>query len=245
MSEREPRLAEIAAGELIVPIRSSSGEAPDPARVPLDGMRHGSDERGRFLAAFSTEQAFDELGPAGSDRIRLSARDLFERADRAGQRVMIDPGGDRQLEVSTALLPFLAAGIDPNSPEALRARTAAGAGLANLAPPEEVPQAFAGAARAALERLPQVVRAWLLRAGDAWTMGVELAPGADLAAFDEVRNRLHAVAAEQLGSRRQLAVTDLRAASLRDVYDSMAAPFHVRSEPKKGLLSRLFGGDRA
>ncbi len=85
-------------------------------------------------------------------------------------------------------------------------------------------------------------RAWLLRAGTAWTAGVQLHPDALLADFDAVRNRLHAVATEHLGSRRLLAVTDLRAPALRDAYDAAAAPFYVRPDDRKGILSRLFGG---
>jgi hypothetical protein len=59
--------------------------------------------------------------------------------------------------------------------------------------------------------------------------------------FDAVRNKLHAVATEHLGSRRNLAVTDLRAPSLREAYDSVAAPFYVAPPPAKGFLSRLLG----
>ena len=60
---------------------------------------------------------------------------------------------------------------------------------------------------------------------------------------DEVRNRLHAIATEHLGSRQQLAVTDLRAPALRERYDSVSAPFYVRRVPRGGFLSRIFGGD--
>jgi hypothetical protein len=60
--------------------------------------------------------------------------------------------------------------------------------------------------------------------------------------FDAVRNRLHAVATEHLGSRRLLAVTDLRAPALREIYDATAAPFFVRRGEQKGILSRIFGG---
>jgi len=67
-------------------------------------------------------------------------------------------------------------------------------------------------------------------------------PDAVLGDFDAVRNRLHAVATEHLGSRRHLAVTDLRAPALRDEYDATAAPFFVRRAPGKSLLGRLFGG---
>ena len=89
--------------------------------------------------------------------------------------------------------------------------------------------------------LPHVERAWLLRAGTAWTAGVQLHPDALLADFDAVRNRLHAVATEHLGSRRLLAVTDLRAPALLDTYNATAAPFYVRQGERKGILSRIFG----
>jgi hypothetical protein len=60
--------------------------------------------------------------------------------------------------------------------------------------------------------------------------------------FDAVRNRLHAVATEHLGSRRLLAVTDLRAPTLREEYDATAAPFYVRQAEKRNILGRIFGG---
>jgi hypothetical protein len=49
------------------------------------------------------------------------------------------------------------------------------------------------------------------------------------------------VATEHLGSRRLLAVTDLRAPALREMYDGTAAPFYVRAGERKGILGRLFG----
>jgi hypothetical protein len=235
----EPTLAEIADRELIVPIRTSSGEAPDPERVPVEGMRHGSDEQGRFLAAFSSPELYDEFGPRGSDYIRLPARVLFERADRAQDRVVIDPGSSAPVEVAVGVLPFLAAGIDPNIPEALRARSPIGE-MPPLDPPDEIPEAFATELRRALEALPHVERAWLLRTPTGWTVGVQLIPEAVLADFDAVRNRLHAVATEHLGSRRMLAVTDLRAPGLREQYDAVAAPFYAARRPKS-IFSRLLG----
>jgi hypothetical protein len=54
-----------------------------------------------------------------------------------------------------------------------------------------------------------------------------------------VRNRLHALASEHLGSRRNLIVTDLRAPSLRAHYESVAPPFY--QPPAKGFLNRLLG----
>lgn len=237
----EPRLSDIVTRRLIVPIRSSSGETPDPERVPSEALRHGNDEQGTFLAAYTSAELFGEFGPPGSDHIELAARDLFGRADDARERVVIDPGSSSQIDVPPGVLPFLAAGIDPNSPEAMRARRPFGE-LPALEAPGDIPQPFGEELRRSLGELPQVARAWLLRAGRAWTVGIQLRPQAELADFDEVRNRLHAVASEHLGSRRELAVTDLRAASLRDAYDEVAAPFYVAPEGPKGFLSRLFGG---
>lgn len=238
-----PRLDELARAELVVPIRSSSGESPDPDRVPIDGMRHGTDDDGRFLAAFSSEATFNELGPPNSDRIILAARHLFALAEEAGERVVVDAGSTERIEVAPELAAFLAAGIDPNSPDAMRARSPLGA-ASHLEAPDEVPEPFGAQLRAALEALPQAERAWLLRRGTSWTVGIQQVPDAQLADFDAVRNRLHAVAAEHLGSRLSLAVTDLRAPALRDRYDGVAAPFYVRGAKKPaGFLSRLFGGD--
>jgi hypothetical protein len=239
---RAPRLDELIDTDLLVPIRSSSGEAPDPQRLGVDALRHGTDEDGeRFIAAFSTPELLREYGPPGSDHVRMSARELFERADTAHERVVIDAGAATQVEIATGVLPFLAAGIDPNRPDALRARRPLG-NLSTLEVPEQVPDPFGRELRAALEDLSQVERAWLLRAGTAWTAGIQLGPEAVLADFDAVRNRLHAVATEHLGSRRLLAVTDLRAQALREMYDATAAPFYVRRDESKGLLGRLFGG---
>jgi len=237
-----PRLDELVEADLLVPIRSSSGETPDPARLPIEAYRHGTDEDGgRFIAAFTSPGTLRDHGPPGSDHVRLRARDLFERADAAQERVVIDPGAPTQVEVGVGVLPFLAAGIDPNRPDALRARRPLG-GMPVLEAPEQVPEPFGRELTAALEDLPQVERAWLLRAGTAWTAGIQMAPDAVLGDFDAVRNRLHAVATEHLGSRRLLAVTDLRAASLRDTYDATAAPFYVRRSEHRGILGRLFGG---
>ena len=68
--------------------------------------------------------------------------------------------------------------------------------------PDQVPEPFGRELLAALTDLPQVERAWLLRAGTAWTAGIQLVPDALLGDFDAVRNRLHAVATEHLGSRK-------------------------------------------
>ena len=234
-------LGDLLEMALVVPIRSSSGQAVDPARVPVDGMRHGTDEAGRFLAAYSSAEACREFGPPGSDAIELPARDVFARAEAAGERVVIDPGAPAELEVPAAVLPFLAAGIDPATPEAMRARRPYGE-LPPLEAPAEVPQPFAGELQRELTELPQVARAWLLRAGSGWTIGIQMVPEADLPAFDEVRNRLHALATEHLGGRRELAVTDLGAASVRDAYESVSGPWYVASPEKpKGILGRLFG----
>lgn len=241
-SDQAPRLDELIDIELLVPIRSSSGEMPDPAQLGVDAYRHGTDEAGeRFLAAFTSPATLAEHGPPGSDHVRMPARELYERAEANGERVVIDPGAPTQVEVPPGALPYLAAGIDPNRPDVLRTRRPLGE-LEALEAPEQVPDPFGRELRAALEDLPQVDRAWLLRAGTAWTAGIQMAPDAVLGDFDAVRNRLHAIATEHLGSRRLLAVTDLRAPAVREVYDSTAAPFYVRRSDQKGLLGRLFGG---
>ena len=234
-------LGELLSMTLIVPIRSSSGEAVDPTRVPLEGMRHGSDADGRFLPAYTSEESFREFGPSGSDAIAIGARDLFGRAEVARERVVIDPGSPGELEVPPAVIPFLAAGIDPTSPEAMRARRPFGE-LPPLEVPSEVPEPFGSELAVALGELPQVERAWLLRAGSGWTVGIQQVADAPLAAFDEVRNRLHALAHEHLGGRRSLAVTDLAAQPVREAYESVAPPWYVRpSDKSKGFLGRLFG----
>jgi hypothetical protein len=237
----EPGLGDLLQMALVVPIRSSTGQAVDPARVPIEGMRHGTDDGGRFLAAYSSAEAYHQYGPPGSDAIELPAREVFARAEAAGERVVIDAGAPAELEVPAAVLPFLAAGIDPSTPEAMRARRPYGE-LPPLEAPTDVPQPFAGELQRALIELPQVARAWLLRAGTSWTIGIQLVPEAELAAFDEVRNRLHAVANDNLGSRRELAVTDLGAPSVREAYESVSGPWYVAAPDKpKGILGRLFG----
>ena len=237
----ETGLGGLLAMTLVIPIRSSSGEPVDPARVPLEGMRHGTDAEGRFLPAYTSADTFREFGPAGSDAIELGARDLFGRAELGRERVVIDPGAPGQLEVPEGLIPFLAAGIDPTSPEAMRARRPFGE-LPPLEVPSEVPEPFGTELGAALGELPQVEAAWLLRAGSGWTVGIHQGADAELAAFDEVRNRLHALASEHLGGRRALAVTDLSAAPVREAYESVAPPWYARAPEKpKGFLGRLFG----
>lgn len=237
-----PRLDELIDVELLVPIRSSSGEMPDPARIGVEAYRHGTDEAGeRFIAAFTSPATLAEFGPPGSDHVRLPARELYGRAEAVGERVVVDPGAPTQVVIPTGVLPYLAAGIDPNRPDVLRARRPLGE-LGTLEAPEQVPDPFGRELRSALEELPQVERAWLLRAGTAWTAGIQMVPDAVLGDFDAVRNRLHAVATEHLGSRRLLAVTDLRAPTVRELYDSTAAPFYVRRSDQKSLLGRLFGG---
>lgn len=242
MSVEEPRLDALIDADLLVPIRSSSGEMPEASALGADAFRHGTDDAGeRFIAAFTAPDVLSEFGPPGSDHVRMPARDLFERAESAQERVVVDPGAPSQVEIAVGVLPFLAAGIDPNRPDALRARRPLG-GLATLEVPEQVPDPFGRELRSALSELTQVERAWLLRAGTSWTAGIQMVPDAVLGDFDAVRNRLHAVATEHLGSRRLLAVTDLRAPALRDIYDATAAPFYVRRGDAKGLLSRIFGG---
>lgn len=242
VGELAPRLDALIDAYLVVPVRSSSGVTPDAAMLTADSFRHGTDEDGeRFIAAFTSPQTLAEYGPPGSDCVRLPARDLFQRADAAQERVVVDPGAPTQVEIAAGVLPFLAAGIDPNRPDALRARRPLG-DLPTLEVPEQVPEPFGRELRAALEDLPQVERAWLLRAGTAWTAGIQLRPDALLGDFDAVRNRLHAVATEHLGSRQLLAVTDLRAPVLREMYDATAAPYYARTEARKGLFGRIFGG---
>lgn len=236
-----PRPEELSETMLLVPVRSSSGEVPDAHSIETEALRHGTDDGGRrFLAAFSGDEAFAKYGPPGSDHVRLRGRELFARADQAGVRVVVDPGAPTQVEIASGVLAYLAAGIDPNRPDALRARRPLGE-TPELAAPGEVPDGLASGLGSALVELRQVERAWLLRSGEGWTIGVQLVPEAVLGDFDEVRNRLHAVGTEQLGSRRLLAVTDLRAPSLRETYDAAAAPFYVRPDPRRGFLSRLLG----
>ncbi|HEX5038854.1 MAG TPA: SseB family protein [Candidatus Limnocylindria bacterium] len=240
--EQAPRLDQLLDGDLLVPIRSSSGEMPDAERLLPDAYRHGTDESGeRFIAAFTAPDTLRDYGPPGSDHVRMAARDLFERADAVQERVVIDAGAPTQVEIAVGVLPFLAAGIDPNRPDAMRARRPLG-DLPPLEAPEQVPDPFGRELTAALEEMAKVDRAWLLRAGTAWTAGIQLAPDAVLADFDAVRNRLHAVATEHLGSRRLLAVTDLRAPALRELYDATAAPFYVRRGAQRSILGRIFGG---
>jgi len=237
----EPGLGELLEMSLVVPIRSSTGQEVDPVRVPVESMRHGSDEAGRFLAAYTSPEAFREFGPPGSDAIELPAREVFARAEAAGERVVIDPGAAAQIEVPASVLPFLAAGIDPTTPEAMRARRPYGE-LPPLEAPNDVPQPFGGELQRELAELPQVDRAWVLRAGTGWTVGILLVEGAHLASFDEVRNRLHALANEHLAGHRDLAVTDLSATPVREAYESVAGPWYVRiPEKPKGIMGRLFG----
>ena len=238
----ETGLGELLSMTLLVPIRSSGGEQVDPARVPLEGYRHGTDGQGRFVAAYTSPELLREFGPPGSDAIELPSRDLFARADGGAERVVIDPGAPGQLEVPTSVLPFLAAGIDPSSPEAMRARRPFGE-LPPLELPADVPQPFASQLNVTLVELTQVERAWLLRAGTAWTVGIVLTDGSELDAFDEVRNRLHALAAEHLGGRRALTVTDLTAQPVREAYESVSGPWYTRAPDKpKGFLGRFLSG---
>lgn len=235
-----PRLDELADATLIVPIRSSGGATPNPELLDAGDVRHGSTDSGeRFVAAFSTADAFDRHGPSGSDRVSMPAQRLFELARRAGERVVVDPGAPTQVDVPAGVVPFMAAGIDPNRPDALRARRPLGDTPSLWAEP--VPEPLADALRAALIGLPQVERAWLLRSGAGWTAGIGMRRDTGLSDFDQVRNRLHAVATEALGSRRALAVTDLSAPALREQFAAVADPFYLAAQPETGFLTRLFG----
>jgi len=225
--------------ELLIPIRSSTGESPDTERVTLESLRHGTDQQGRFLAAFTDREALSVLGPAGSDAIALTGRELFERAERADERVVVNPGSPDQVEVPAGVLPFLLAGIDLTTPDALRARRPLG-GMPPLEVPASVPEPFGAEMQAALAELPAVEKAWLLRVGTAWTVGVQLDQRAPLAEFDAIRNRLHALASEHLGSRRDLIVTDLRSPTLRAHYETTAPAFYEPAAPRS-FLSRLLG----
>ena len=225
--------------DLLVPIRSSSGEWVDPSRIAGESLRHGTDAEGRFVAAFTDREALSILGPPGSDAVSITGRELFERAEGSGDRVIVNPGSPDQIEVPAGVLPFLLAGIDLATPDALRARRPLGA-MPPLEVPSAVPEPFGSELRAALAELPAVERAWLLRAGSAWTVGVALDPKAPLAEFDAVRNRLHALASEHLGSRRDLIVTDLRSPQLRAHYEATADPFYEPAAPRT-FLSRLLG----
>ena len=86
----EPGLGELLEMSLVVPIRSSTGQAVDPGRIPVESMRHGTDEDGRFLAAYTSAEAYREFGPPGSDAIQLSAR---AKTSRAGSSIASLPGG--------------------------------------------------------------------------------------------------------------------------------------------------------
>ena len=58
-----PRLDALLDAELLVPIRSSSGEVPDAERLGPEAYRHGTDEAGeRFIAAFSDPAALATTG---------------------------------------------------------------------------------------------------------------------------------------------------------------------------------------
>ncbi len=237
-----PRLGDLLNARLLVPIRSSNGSSPDPARTPSSAFRHGTDAAGPFLGAYTSPELLAEFGPPGTDHVAFAARDLFARAEEGAERLVIDPASPSQIEVPAVVLPFLAAGIEPTSAGAMAARRPHGE-LPSLEAPADVPPAFAAALRTTLAELPRVEGAWLLRAGQAWTIGVDLSSEGTLADFDEVRNRLRALAAEQLGAQRDLVVTDLRAPSMREAYGAVAPPFYSVDRRPKGFLSRLLGND--
>ena len=230
-------------GELIVPVRSSGGRLLTGENVPLDEMRHGSDDRGRFLGAYTERILFAEHGPPGSDWILVPAEELVARATDAGERIVLDPGapGQRELGEPLGAAAGESAGAMPSARRAApRPSVIVREPLADLRAPGDVPRPLADALRRSLDELPQVERAWLLQRNAGWTIGILQRRDATLSDFDEVRNRLHAVATEQLGTRRLLAVTDLRAPSVRQQYESLAPPFYER-RGARGFLSRIFG----
>ena len=235
-------LEELRRAELLVPIRSSSGRELDAAGVPVDEMRHGTDSAGRFLAAYTDQRLLDEYGPPGTDLVRIRGAALLELAAAAGERIVIDPGAPQQREVPSEIV---VSSRGAPATHALPPPVRRPAPLPELSAAGEIPRGLGDAIRAALDALPQVDRAWLLRRGDGWTIGVLQAHDATLSDFDEVRNQLHAVATEQLGTRRLLAVTDLRAPTLREQYAAVAPPFYERDGGhgrRGGILGRLFGG---
>lgn len=251
----DPTLEELRDAELLVPVRSSGGGRElDASEVPLEEMRHGTDESGRFLAAYTSGALLSEYGPPGTDLTRVSGATLFELAAAAGERVVMDPGAPEQRELPGPIVALIAAASGGRAPSDVRStrppsRPAAPAlppvrakvRVPELSAPGEIPDALADALRTALEAMPQVARAWLVRRGEGWTIGILQVPEATLSDFDEVRNRLHAVATEQLGTRRLLAVTDVRAPSLREQYEVLAPePFYERAT-RQGFLGRLFG----
>ena len=237
----EPGLGELLEMSLVVPIRSSTGEAVDPLRVPVEAMRHGADEGGRFLAAYTSPDVFREFGPPGSDAIELPARDVFARAEAAAERVVIDPGAPAQIEVPAAVLPFLAAGIDPTTPEAMRARRPYGE-LPPLEAPNEVPQPFGAELQRELAEMPRSIERGCCapeRAGplaSCWRTARTSPPSTRCA------TACMRLANEHLAGHRDLAVTDLSAAGVREAYESVAGPWYVRPPEKpKGIMGRLFG----
>lgn len=237
-----PRLDEIASIELLVPIRSSTGRSPDPSGMGVGDFRHGTDESDRrFIAAFTDLATLRAHGPPGSDHVRLPARELFARAAAAGERVVVDAGAPSEVQVPLGMLRHLAAGLDPNAPSAMRARRPLGE-MPSLEAPDRLPEPLGRRLRAALEELAQVERAWLLRSSTTWAAGVQMVPRAGLADFDEVRNRLHAVARECLGVHGMLRVTDLRARAVREAFSAVAGPWYVRQVRRRSILGRLTGG---
>ena len=238
----EPGLGELLEMSLVVPIRSSTGQAVDPlprtGRLDAPRRRRGRPlPGGLHLARIPSASSARRAATRSSCRPATSSRE--PRRPASGWSSI--PAAPAQIEVPAAVLPFLAAGIDPTTPEAMRARRPYGE-LPPLEAPNEVPQPFGGELQRELAELPQVDRAWVLRAGTGWTVGIVLADGADLASFDEVRNRLHGLANEHLAGHRDLAVTDLSAAAVREAYESVAGPWYVRPPEKpKGIMGRLFG----
>ena len=213
---RAPRLDELHRANLVVPIRSSSG-GRRPWRVGPDAFRHGADGR-RALHRGLPAPSLREFGPPGSDHVRCRPATSSSAPRRPASAWSSTPVPRRRSRSPSACCRSWPPGSirTDRTPCARAARSAPAAARGS----RRSPRAVGAELRAALRDLPQVERAWLLRAGDAWTAGIQLGPDAVLGDFDAVRNRLHAVATEHLGSRRALAVTDLRAPSLREEYDA-------------------------
>ena len=243
--ELAPRLDALIDAELLVPIRSSSGAVAGPrALVDADAFRHGTDDEGeRFIAAFTSPDVAGRVRPARQrQRPHAGARPVRARRCGAGARRgrpgRADAGRDRGRRAAVP-------GRRHRSEPARRAARPSAAGRPAAARGAR-PGARAVRPRAARRPRPTCRRSSARGCCAPARRGPRASSSCRtrvLGDFDAVRNRLHAVATEHLGSRRLLAVTDLRAPVLRDMYDATAAPFFVRrSSEKKSIFGRIFGG---